>query len=75
MDPKESWAAKWIRTDNYFPGIYAIAVTGEFDRETEEDLESRGIRWRCRPFPTGKEGSGGAAGAGVAAGGAAHAGR
>jgi hypothetical protein len=49
MDPRESWAAKWIRADNYLPGVYAISVTGQFDREIEEDLESRGIRWRCRP--------------------------
>jgi transcription elongation factor SPT4 len=49
MDPRESWAAKWIRVDTYLPGVYAISVTGTFDRDIEEDLESRGIRWRCRP--------------------------
>mmetsp|Transcript_1201 Transcript_1201/g.1627 ORF Transcript_1201/g.1627 Transcript_1201/m.1627 type:complete len:113 (-) Transcript_1201:79-417(-) len=49
MDPRESWAAKWIRVDNFLPGVYAISVTGQFDREIEEDLENRGIRWRCRP--------------------------
>jgi len=52
MDPRESWAAKWIRADNYLPGVYAIVVTGQFDKEMEEDLESRGIRWRCRPAPS-----------------------
>ena len=41
--------AKWIRVDGYLPGIYAISVTGQFDRDTEEELESRGCRWRCRP--------------------------
>ena len=51
MDPRESWAAKWIRVDNYLPGVYAITVTGNFDREIEEDLENQGIRWRCRPVP------------------------
>jgi transcription elongation factor SPT4 len=49
MDPRESWAAKWIRVDAYLPGVYAIAVTGQLDRDIEEDLENRGIRWRCRP--------------------------
>lgn len=49
MDPRESWAAKWIRVDNFLPGVYAIAVTGSFDPELEGDLADRGIRWRCRP--------------------------
>ena len=49
MDPRESWAAKWIRVDNCLPGVYAIAITGQFDRDIEEDLENRGIRWRCKP--------------------------
>ena len=52
MDPRESWAAKWIRADNYLPGVYALSITGTFDREIEEDLEARGIRWRCRPPPS-----------------------
>jgi len=49
MDPRESWVAKWIRVDNNLPGVYAISVTGTFDRDTEEDLENRGYRWRCKP--------------------------
>ena len=50
MDPRESWAAQWIRVDSFLPGVYAIVVTGQFDPEIEEDLENRGIRWRCRPI-------------------------
>ncbi len=49
MDPGESWTAKWIRVDLYLPGVYAISITGQFDREIEDELESRGCRWRCRP--------------------------
>ena len=49
MDPRESWAAKWIRVDKCLPGVYALSITGNFDKEIEEDLEARGIRWRCRP--------------------------
>jgi len=52
MDPRESWAAKWIRVDAYLPGVYAISVTGQFDRDIEADLEERGIRWRCRSAQT-----------------------
>ena len=51
MIPNESWAAKWMRIDQFLPGVYALHVTGQFDRDTEEDLENRGIRWRCRPPP------------------------
>ena len=49
MDPRESWTAKWLRVDNYLPGTYAISVTGQFDKDMEDELENRGCRWRCRP--------------------------
>jgi hypothetical protein len=48
MDPRESWTAKWLRVDSYLPGVYAISVTGQFNRDIEEELENRGCRWRCR---------------------------
>lgn len=49
MSPRESWVAKWLRIDNYLPGVYAISVTGEFPKEIEDRLESAGRRWRCKP--------------------------
>jgi transcription elongation factor SPT4 len=49
MDPRESWTAKWLRVDAYLPGVYAISVTGIFDKDIEDELESRGCRFRCRP--------------------------
>ena len=50
MDPRESWAAKWIRVDDFLPGVYAISVTGQFDEDIEDELKSRNCRPpRCRP--------------------------
>lgn len=49
MDPRESWMAKWIRVDNFLPGVYAIEILGQLDPDIQEDLENRGIRWRCKP--------------------------
>jgi transcription elongation factor SPT4 len=49
MDPRASWTAKWLRVDNYLPGVYAINVTGTFNKDIEEELEQRGCRYRCRP--------------------------
>merc|ERR1719469_1207905 len=49
MDPRESWVAKWLRTDIYHPGVYAISVTGTFDPETKQILTDEGYNWRCRP--------------------------
>lgn len=38
-----------MRVDQHLPGIYAISITGQFDKEMERDIEDRGARWRCRP--------------------------
>eukprot|EP00568_Trieres_chinensis_P003989 CAMPEP_0183291994 /NCGR_PEP_ID=MMETSP0160_2-20130417/1226_1 /TAXON_ID=2839 ORGANISM="Odontella Sinensis, Strain Grunow 1884" /NCGR_SAMPLE_ID=MMETSP0160_2 /ASSEMBLY_ACC=CAM_ASM_000250 /LENGTH=132 /DNA_ID=CAMNT_0025452887 /DNA_START=43 /DNA_END=438 /DNA_ORIENTATION=+ len=45
MDPRQSWVAKWLRVDGYLPGVYAISVVGQFDKETQEELEAGGRRW------------------------------
>mmetsp|Transcript_10226 Transcript_10226/g.11872 ORF Transcript_10226/g.11872 Transcript_10226/m.11872 type:complete len:84 (-) Transcript_10226:137-388(-) len=50
MDPRESWTAKWLRVDTFLPGVYAITIIGTFDKDTIEDLESRGCSHRCRPL-------------------------
>ena len=52
MDPRESWTAKWLRVDRFLPGVYAIAVTGQLDKDIEEDIANRGGMWRCRPVGT-----------------------
>lgn len=49
MDPRESWVAKWLRVDNYLPGVYAISVIGTLDLEAKEILENGNYSWRCRP--------------------------
>eukprot|EP00555_Chaetoceros_dichaeta_P003239 CAMPEP_0198250588 /NCGR_PEP_ID=MMETSP1447-20131203/1713_1 /TAXON_ID=420782 /ORGANISM="Chaetoceros dichaeta, Strain CCMP1751" /LENGTH=131 /DNA_ID=CAMNT_0043935435 /DNA_START=65 /DNA_END=460 /DNA_ORIENTATION=+ len=49
MDPRESWVAKWLRVDDYHPGVYAISVTGTFDVDVKEVIENGGYSWRCRP--------------------------
>ena len=48
-DPQESWTAKWLRVDRFLPGVYAISITGQFSKDVEGELDSRGMYWRCKP--------------------------
>lgn len=33
LDPKQSWAARWLRISKAIPGCYALSVTGELPEE------------------------------------------
>ncbi|KAG9324123.1 hypothetical protein KVV02_003369 [Mortierella alpina] len=48
MQPSESWVAKWQRIDKFEKGIYAVQVQGRLPEDIEDDLESKGIKYRAR---------------------------
>ncbi|KAI8349870.1 Spt4/RpoE2 zinc finger-domain-containing protein [Mortierella sp. GBAus27b] len=48
MQPSESWVAKWQRIDKFEKGIYAVQVQGRLPEDIEDDLESKGIKYRPR---------------------------
>eukprot|EP00877_Chromochloris_zofingiensis_P002724 jgi/Chrzof1/12452/Cz06g34340.t1 len=44
MDPKASWATKWVHLAKYVPGCYALVVNDDMPRRLREMLENLGIR-------------------------------
>ncbi|KAJ3505688.1 hypothetical protein NLJ89_g7286 [Agrocybe chaxingu] len=48
VDPDNSWVARWQRTAKYVRGMYAVRVTGRIPEEVEDELTSRGIKYRPR---------------------------
>ncbi|XP_065202250.1 transcription elongation factor SPT4 [Planococcus citri] len=48
MSPKDSWVAKWQRTDRFTKGIYAISVAGRLPNSVIREMKSRGIVYRSR---------------------------
>ncbi|KAK2955874.1 putative Transcription elongation factor SPT4 [Blattamonas nauphoetae] len=46
-DPKASWTAKWIQSDTFIPGCYAIIVTGDLPELAEEEIGKHGIVPKC----------------------------
>ncbi|KAF9170432.1 Transcription elongation factor SPT4 [Mortierella sp. AD011] len=48
MQPSESWVAKWQRIDKFEKGIYAVQVQGRLPEDIEDDLETKGIKYRPR---------------------------
>lgn len=47
-EPGESWVAKWLRIDNFRPGLYAVKVSGKLPADVVADLENKGIYYRPR---------------------------
>jgi transcription elongation factor SPT4 len=45
-EPKASWVARWMRTDELVPGCYAIRVNADLPHDVEEDLVELGVRNR-----------------------------
>ena len=50
LNPHDSWMARYVHIGaGALPGVYAVGVTGTFDREVLDILGERGVKWRCRP--------------------------
>jgi len=47
VDPSQSWMAKWLQIASAKPGLYAVDITGEWDQETRQMLESGNYNWRA----------------------------
>lgn len=46
--PEESWVAKWLRIENFRPGLYAVKVSGKLPADVVKDLEAKDIQYRPR---------------------------
>ncbi|EFJ42329.1 hypothetical protein VOLCADRAFT_107303 [Volvox carteri f. nagariensis] len=46
MDPKASWACKWLHLGRYVPGCYAMAVNDDVPDDLQDILENKGIKVR-----------------------------
>ncbi|KAG7694945.1 hypothetical protein KL930_001268 [Ogataea haglerorum] len=45
---KGSWVARWLRIENFVPGLYAVRVLGKLPDDVRGDLEAQGIEYRPR---------------------------
>ncbi|KAF6009754.1 hypothetical protein HII13_000540 [Brettanomyces bruxellensis] len=45
---KTSWVARWLRIENFVPGMYAVRVSGKLPEDISGDLYSQGIEYRPR---------------------------
>lgn len=50
--PDESWAAKWLRIQNFKPGVYAISVSGKPSPAILRELRTRDIPYKSRDRST-----------------------
>ena len=48
MRPERSWVCKWMRTDKFQPGMYAVQVVGQLPLDIQEILADKGIKYRPR---------------------------
>lgn len=47
-DPQGLWVARWLRVNNFVPGMYAVKVSGRLPHLVVEELEERGFSYRPR---------------------------
>ncbi len=43
-----SWVGRWLRIENFVPGLYAVRVVGKLPDDVRNDLYSQGIEYRPR---------------------------
>ncbi|ODQ80525.1 hypothetical protein BABINDRAFT_166143 [Babjeviella inositovora NRRL Y-12698] len=47
-DPANSWVGKWLRINNFIPGMYAVKVNGKLPPSVVQDMEEQGLTYRPR---------------------------